>query len=207
MNLSAAALRLMAAKGLSLDDVAEIVAANEQRPDPTNAQRQARHREKKRAESNGVTVTRYAPLNEEDNLNPPSYSDEAIASSSAAQPTAEAARIWNDNAKHAGWPSIKSLSPNRSRILSARLREHGVDGWRSAVTRARASPFLGGTDPPHWFTFPWLIKAENFAKLIEGNYDRRQPANTLGRHQPSDGLSSTARAAVAVFGAPSAGQH
>jgi hypothetical protein len=59
LNLSAAALRLMAEKGLSLCDVAEIVAANETR-DPTNAQRQARHRAK-RAQSNGVTVTGVTP--------------------------------------------------------------------------------------------------------------------------------------------------
>jgi hypothetical protein len=34
-----------------------------------------------------------------------------------------------------------------------------------------------------------------------------QRTNSLGRNQPADGLSSTARAAIAVFGAPSAGHQ
>jgi hypothetical protein len=62
MNLNAAALRLMAAKGLSLDDVAEIVAANEVTRDPTAAERQARCRARKRESQRDVTRD---PLNEE----------------------------------------------------------------------------------------------------------------------------------------------
>jgi hypothetical protein len=39
---------------------------------------------------------------------------------------------------------------------------------------------------------------------IGRRHDERY-SNRMGRHQPSDGLSSTARAAIAVFGAPSSG--
>lgn len=62
MNLNSAALKLMAAKGLTLEDVADIVAANEVTRDPTAAERQARCRARKRG--HGVTVTRDTPLNE-----------------------------------------------------------------------------------------------------------------------------------------------
>lgn len=128
--------------------------------------------------------------------------DEASASSPVRQPISEALEDWNTNAAAAGWPLVKSMSPNRERLVSARLRQHGIDGWKSAIAKARASPFLAGADPPGWFTFPWLIKAENFLKVIEGNYDRRseQRTNGLGRHQSPDGLSATSRAALAVFG-------
>ena len=44
MNLNSAALKLMAAKGLTLDDVAEIVAANEVRQDSTATERKRRQR-------------------------------------------------------------------------------------------------------------------------------------------------------------------
>ena len=55
MNLNAAALRLLAAKGLTLEDVAEIVAANEVTRDPTAAERQARCRARKRQSQRDVT--------------------------------------------------------------------------------------------------------------------------------------------------------
>lgn len=72
MNLSAAALRVMLAKGLTLGDVADIAEANEKRSDPTNALRQARHRAKVKAEGerNGVTVTGVTPPNDIDILIP-----------------------------------------------------------------------------------------------------------------------------------------
>lgn len=67
MNLSAAALKLMAEKGLTLQDVAEIVAANEVTRDPTAAERQARCRARKQSRRD---VTRDTPPNEK-NLTPP----------------------------------------------------------------------------------------------------------------------------------------
>jgi hypothetical protein len=62
MNLNAAALKLLAAKGLTLEDVAEIVAATEVTRDPTAAERQARCRARKRTSRRDVTRD---PLNEE----------------------------------------------------------------------------------------------------------------------------------------------
>lgn len=54
MSLNAGALKVMASKGLSMADVIEIAEAMEKKADRTNAERQARHREKAR---NAVTVT------------------------------------------------------------------------------------------------------------------------------------------------------
>lgn len=68
MNLNAAALKLMAEKGLTLEDVAEIVAANEVTRDPTAAERQARYRARKQASRRNVT--RNTPPNDKDILTP-----------------------------------------------------------------------------------------------------------------------------------------
>jgi hypothetical protein len=68
MNFSAAALRLMAEKGLSLLDVADIVAANDVRADPTANERQKRCRANKRANGHAVTVTRDKGSNDRDIL-------------------------------------------------------------------------------------------------------------------------------------------
>ena len=55
MTLTAAALKIMAEKGLTAHDVAEIAAANEKRADPTAAARQARSRARKATSQRDVT--------------------------------------------------------------------------------------------------------------------------------------------------------
>lgn len=174
MSFCVAMLEAMKAEGLDLDACIRVLSAGEKRADPTNAQRQSRHRAKK-AKSNGVTVTRDGVSKDKDIQTFPStiLPNEAVASLPIRQPISEATDCWAETAAAAGWPQIHSLSPNRQKLLASRLREHGIDGWRAAIAKARASPYLAGPDPPSWFTFSWLIKAENFLKLTEGNYDRR----------------------------------
>ena len=79
MNLNAAALLLMAEKGLSLTDVAEIVAANEAKADTTATERQRRCRaNKKSGNVSHRDVTRDPPI---DNTHTPQdYPIEAKAS-------------------------------------------------------------------------------------------------------------------------------
>jgi hypothetical protein len=63
MNLNAAALRLMVEKGLTLSDVADIVAANESKVDTTAAERQRRCRANKKAGNvSHRDVTRDPPI-------------------------------------------------------------------------------------------------------------------------------------------------
>lgn len=61
MNLNSAALKVMAAKGLTLDDVAEIVAANEQTRDPTAAERMRNMRARRKGEKVTRNVTPVTP--------------------------------------------------------------------------------------------------------------------------------------------------
>lgn len=96
-----------------------------------------------------------------------------------SQPVAKAVDCFNENALAVGWPTIRKVSPKRLTALRGILRDEGLEGWRSAIIRARASPYLG-RDPPAWFTFDWLINASNFLKLTEGNYDRRHDENRGG---------------------------
>lgn len=59
--MNSATLRLLKDKGLSLDDILEVADAMERKADPSNAERQARHRAKRKESkevtrySNGVT--------------------------------------------------------------------------------------------------------------------------------------------------------
>jgi hypothetical protein len=98
---------------------------------------------------------------------------QASACVSPRQPLSEALSFWNANAAAVGWPLAKGLTAERPKHLRSRLREHGLDGFKAGITRARASPYLASRDPPSWFTFDWVLKSANFQKLIEGNYDRQ----------------------------------
>lgn len=70
MSVNVAMIEAMEAEGLSADAILRILKASAKKVDPTNAQRQARYRAKRRKPSNAVTVTPVTPPNEEDNLTP-----------------------------------------------------------------------------------------------------------------------------------------
>src|SRR5690349_18530614 len=60
---------------------------------------------------------------------PPKVEEEGEATPHSArapaQPLSEAQDAWNENAIHAGWPTITGLNDTRRRGLNARLRDHG----------------------------------------------------------------------------------
>lgn len=116
----------------------------------------------------------------------PSKEVGADAPTARAKPTADvsvAVDDWNAAAGRLGWPPIKAISDARLKSLAARLKDAGgIEGWRIALGKAEASDFLNARASPHWtgFCFDWAVKAANFAKIMEGNYDnrpdRRHPA-------------------------------
>jgi hypothetical protein len=187
-------LRAMIDLGLSDEQKLTLISAMEadaKPKDPTAAERQQRRRDKVKMERDASRVTSRrdgSPYEDTSTLSGTDSSDEASASSPLRQPLTAARDVWNENAALAGWGTITTLSATRSRCLAARLREHGLEGWRAGIARARASPYLGGTDPPSWFKFDWIIKAGNFLKLIEGNYDRNRsdkPVSSWGSARDS----------------------
>ena len=86
---------------------------------------------------------------------------------------------WNAIAQLNGWPKVKSKTKARQVALRARLKEaDGIEGWRKALGRAVASPFLSGSTHHNFQnTFDFITKQANFAKLLEGNYDERKPTS------------------------------
>lgn len=100
--------------------------------------------------------------------------------------TGAAIGFYNDAAERVGWPKVQRLSDTRMRALKGRLRDSGgLEGWRIAVARAEASDFLCGRTARSWtaFGFDWLVKAANFTKVMEGNYDNR-PGKSDRRAEP-----------------------
>lgn len=76
------------------------------------------------------------------------------------------------------YPSVKALSEVRKREIKARLNTYSLDDLKTVFEKAEASSFLKGSNNRNWIAnFDWLIKDENMAKVLDGNYDRPGKAN------------------------------
>jgi DNA-binding Lrp family transcriptional regulator len=120
---------------------------------------------------------------------PPSFEGSPSSSSSssfskerkkeAASPTApspcaeQLQKAWND-LTGLPIPRCVELTPQRRRQADARLRDRGLDGMRQVFTRINELPFCRGDNDRGWVAnFEWALKPNNVAKVMEGNYDRR----------------------------------
>lgn len=96
-------------------------------------------------------------------------------------------------AAEVGLPEAQGLIRKRRLALKARLRDcGGIAGWRIAMDRVRASPFLCGENERGWrASLDFLLKPDNIAKLMEGTYDPAPPARRSTR-EPRSSLTSAA---------------
>lgn len=100
-------------------------------------------------------------------------------------PFAEAVAAWNAMAERTGLASVQRLTETRKRLLRARLRDvGGIEGIAIAIGKVEASAFLTGRRPggqghEKWkCTFDFFLKEASFTKLLEGQYDDREGAET-----------------------------
>lgn len=72
-----------------------------------------------------------------------------------------------------GLSQITKLIPgtNRYKQINARIKEYGLDKVLEAIDNVRQSSFLRGQNKNGWIAaFDWLIKPNNFCKVLDGNY-------------------------------------
>lgn len=90
---------------------------------------------------------------------------------------------WNDIAAALRLPAIDSIKPGstREKHTLARARDLKADhdleagpGFAKLFNLIRGSPYLRGEVNGFVATFDWVIKASNFLKILEGNYEVRQ---------------------------------
>lgn len=102
-----------------------------------------------------------------------------IVSSNKVQPIIDS---WNS----LGLQKLVAINPNtnRYRLLNARIKEYGLDTVLQAIENIRYSSFLKGQNNKNWtITFDWLIKPNNFTKVLEGNYRDKGDSNNGGIEQ------------------------
>lgn len=110
-------------------------------------------------------------------------SDDTIRESGPLSPVTppidinELAKFFNSEMKKAGAliPTIKTISGQRKTHTLARIREYGKETFAQMIRMAAESDFMNGRNTKGWTAnYDWLIKPENFVKVIEGNYKNRQ---------------------------------
>ena len=71
-------------------------------------------------------------------------------------------------------PQVVKITERRKSNIEARCREFGKRSLFEMVVKSAASDFLNGRNDRGWVAnFDWLIRPNNFPKVLEGNYDNK----------------------------------
>lgn len=70
-------------------------------------------------------------------------------------------------------PQIAKITKARQEMLDARVKEHGKDAVAVVIKKAADSSWLNGGGRKFQATFDWIMRPNNFLKVLEGNYDDR----------------------------------
>lgn len=80
--------------------------------------------------------------------------------------------MYNDTC--VSFPKVQSLSDARRKGIKARLNTYSIDDFKVLFEKAESSDFLKGGNDRNWSAnFDWLIKDSNMAKVLDGNYDKK----------------------------------
>lgn len=113
---------------------------------------------------------------------------------------------FNETMRKAGAliPHQCKLTAKRKSAIAARCHEHGREALKVMADKAARSAFLNGGGRDSWTaTIDWLLRPNNFVKVIEGNYDNnninpksngnnRQRRQDLDRRRGTEALPHTA---------------
>lgn len=100
-------------------------------------------------------------------------------------PYGEIQTLWNTIC--VSYPKIQSIQGTRQKAVKARWNYYkSIERFKEVFEIAEASDFLKGSNNRDWTAdFDWLMKADSFAKALEGKYDNRDKPK-----RPPQGTSS-----------------
>lgn len=75
---------------------------------------------------------------------------------------------WNITADIVGKPKVQRMSDGRKQVVRARIKQNTIDDFATVFRNIEQSDFLR-----NWKSmgFDWVMKAGNFQKILEGNYN------------------------------------
>lgn len=86
-------------------------------------------------------------------------------------------------------PQIRGITEKRRKVIQARIKDYSMDDIKEVIKKAGSSRFLNGHNDKNWkASYDWIMKPNNFIKILEGNYDNREGVNggdyqTQGNHR------------------------
>lgn len=91
---------------------------------------------------------------------------------------------------------ITCIRGQRATLTAARLKEFGMEAFATAIRKAARSSFLNGAKGKWRMDYDWMVRPNNFPKVLEGRYD--DPVTTERRdthgHGTGDEPADTGRA-------------
>lgn len=82
-------------------------------------------------------------------------------------------------------PKVTAISDARRKAVKARQNQYADEAIRQVFEKAEASSFLKGGNSRDWMaSFDWIMNANNFAKILDGNYDNRGGQQAAGGVRP-----------------------
>lgn len=173
--MNAATLRILIEKGLSPEDILAVAEAMESKKDSTNAERQARYRERRKQGK----VTRYS-----NGVNPPKESiqtpgpdispDGESQTERAMDVCDQVAERWNAVADRLDLARCSKMDGKRRRACQARVRDVGFEAIVQAIEHIPKSAFLRG-ETGNWSgaNIDFLLRPASVTAILEGKYDDR----------------------------------
>ena len=69
---------------------------------------------------------------------------------------------------------VFAINDQRKGFINARIAEYGINKVTEVLRKAGESEFLNGTNTNVWKAdFEWLMRPQNFLKVLEGKYDNK----------------------------------
>ena len=76
--------------------------------------------------------------------------------------------------------SRMTSTSTRYKMISARIKEYGIDDVLKAIQKINSSTFLKGGGNRGWMIdFEWFARPNNFPKVLEGQYDDKNKSGSL----------------------------
>lgn len=204
--MNAAAIRILIAKGLSAEDIADVAEALERKKDNTAAERQARYRARNKApasrrNSNGVTP----PIDNNHTPREISSSDESLSPASDVERVVDR---WRVVAKPLNLPCWEKITPKRRKAVRCRLADHGFEAIVQAIDHVPKSGFLRG-ERGDWSgaNLDFLMRPDTVPNILEGKYDDRQQTGKSGHGQQGAKSSTWAIGREVLAAIEQSGNH
>ncbi|TDD77092.1 hypothetical protein [Flavobacterium caseinilyticum] len=72
-------------------------------------------------------------------------------------------------------PQVEKITESRKTALRKIIKENGLEKLGEAFQKVSESDFLNGAGPTGWKAdFDWILKTNNFVKILEGNYQNKK---------------------------------